>query len=417
MSHQKRRVAGTFIAGLDIGTTRTCAVIGELMGEGNRQTGLKILGVGQARSAGVRGERITNLEETTESIRKAMKEAELMAGVQVDRLYVGISGEHIHAWSSMGVVAVQDQEITPGDVARVHEVARAVALPPDTEMLHAIPVEYIVDHQRGIKDPVGMSGTRLEAEVYLVTCSATSAGNIKKAVTRAGYAVQEVVLEPLATARAVLTEDEKEVGAAMVEVGGSTTDTAVYFEGKIRHVAILPIGGVTVTQDLVKGLAIPFHEAQRAKEQSGAASPQFVDPQDMIEVAGTAPGQSRPVARELIAHICEQRLDELFGMIQQELDDQHLTDRLGAGIVLTGGSAALPGLVELAQQVFAAPVRLGVPGEGLGGLADSVGRPRFSTAAGLALWGIDRFQDTGQGVSTLTSGILSNVSAWIREFF
>lgn len=417
MNPSKRRMNGNFIAGLDIGTTRTCAVIGELVGEAGRQPGLKILGVGQARTAGIRGERITNLEETTESILAAMKEAELMAGIQVDRIHVGISGSHIQSWSSMGVVAVQDSEITPGDVARVHEVARAVALPPDTEMLHAIPVEYIVDHERGIKDPVGMSGTRLETEVYLVTCSATLSGNIKKAVTKAGYGVQDLVLEPLATARAVLTEDEKEVGAAMVEVGGSTTDVAVYYEGKIRHVAILPIGGGTVTQDLVKGLAIPFHEAQKVKEAHGAASPQFVDPQDVIEVAGTAPGQTRPVARELIAHIAEQRLDELFGLIQQELDDQGLSDKLGAGIVLTGGSAALPGLVELAQQVFAAPVRLGVPGEGLSGLADSVGRPRFATSAGLALWGVDRFHETGQGASTIASGLVSTVTAWVREFF
>lgn len=417
MTEKRRRMSGSFIAGLDIGTTRTNAVIGEVVVEAGRVPGLKILGVGQARTAGMRGERITNLEETTESIRTALKEAELMAGVQVDRPFVGISGDHVRSWSSMGVVAVQDQEITPGDVARVHEVAQAVALPPDTEMLHAIPVEYIVDHQRGIKDPVGMSGTRLETEVYLVTCSATAAENIRKAVTRAGYGVQDLVLEPLATARAVLTEDEKEVGAAMVEVGGSTTDVAVYYEGKIRHVAIIPIGGTTVTQDLVKGLAIPFHEAQKAKEKFGAASAQFVDPQDMIEVAGTAPGQTRPVARELIAHIAEQRLDELFGMVQHELDQHGFSQRLGAGIVLTGGSAVLPGIVELAQQVFAAPVRLGVPGEGLGGLADSVGRPRFSTAVGLALWGVDRFQETGQGVSTLTSGVVSKVSAWIREFF
>lgn len=417
MKAKKRGLSGTFIAGLDLGTTKTCAVIGEVVGEGNRQPGLKVLGVGQARTAGMRGERITNLEETTESIRSAMKEAELMAGIRVDRLYVGISGDHVRAWGSMGVVAVQDQEITPGDVRRVHEVARAVALPPDTEMLHAIPVEYIVDHQRGIKDPIGMSGTRLEADVHLVTCSATAASNIRKTVTKAGYGVQELVLEPLATARAVLTEDEKEVGAAMVEVGGGTTEVAVYYEGKIRHVAILPIGGATVTQDLVKGLAIPFHEAEKAKLQHGAASPQFVDPQDMIEVAGTAPGQTRPVARELIAHIAEQRLDELFGLVQQDLDEHGIGEKLGAGIVLTGGSAALPGLVEVAQQVFAAPVRLGVPGEGLSGLADSVGRPRFSTAAGLALWGIDRFQETGQGVSTVASGVLSTVSAWIREFF
>ncbi len=405
------------IAGLDIGTTKTVAVIGELTGEPRRNPGLKILGVGQARTTGVRGERVTNLEETTESIRAAIQEAELMAGVEVDRVFAGLSGEHVRAWSSMGVVAVQDDEITPGDVNRVHEVARAVALPPDQEMLHAIPVEYIVDHQRGIKDPVGMSGTRLEAEVYLVTCSATAAGNIRKAVTRAGYGVQEVVLEALGTARGVLTEDEKEVGAAMVEVGGTTTDLAIYYEGKLRHIAILPVGGQTVTQDLVKGLSIPFHEAHKAKEQHGAASAQFVDPQETVEVPGPAPGQTRHVARELIAHICEQRLDELFGLVQKELEEQGLTDKLGAGVVLTGGSAAMPGLVELAQQVFAAPVRLGVPAEGLSGLADAVARPRFAAATGLALWGTERFAETGEGASTLTSGVAAKVMAWIKEFF
>ena len=405
------------IAGLDIGTTKTVSVIGELTGEPRRNPGLKILGVGQARTAGVRGERVTNLEETTESIRAAIKEAELMAGVEVDRVYVGLSGEHVRAWSSMGVVAVQDDEITPGDVNRVHEVARAVALNPDAEMLHAIPVEYIVDHQRGIKDPVGMNGTRLEAEVYLVTCSTVAASNIRKAVTRAGYGVQEVVLEAVATARAVLTEDEKEVGAAMVEIGGTTTDVAIYYEGKIRHVAVLPIGGQTVTQDLVKGLSIPFHEAQKAKEQFGAASAQFVDPQETVEVPGPAPGQTRHVARELIAHIAEQRLDELFSMVQKEIDDHGMSDKLGAGIVLTGGAAAMPGLVELAQQVFAAPVRLGVPSEGLSGLADSVARPRFAAGAGLALWGSERFAETGEGSSTLASGVMTKITAWIKEFF
>lgn len=410
-------MSGNFIAGLDIGTSRTCAVIGELVGENNRQPGLKILGVGQARTSGIRGERITNLEETTESILAAMKEAELMAGVHVDRLWAGVSGEEIRSWASMGVVAVQDHEITPGDVARVHEVARAVPMQQDAELVHAIPVEYEVDHQGGIKDPVGMSGTRLEAEVHLVTCSATAAGNIRKAVTKAGYGLQDLVLESLATSRAVLTEDEKEVGAAMLEIGAGTSDLAVYYEGKIRHVSIIPIGGSTITQDLVRGLAIPFHEAQRVKEQHGAASPQFVDPQDMVEVVGTAPGQMRPVARELIAHIAEQRLDELFSAVQKALDDNGLADRLGAGIVITGGSAALPGVVQLAQQVFAAPVRLGVPHEGLSGLADSVARPRFSTAAGLALWGVDHFHETGQGVSNFTSGILSTARSWILEFF
>jgi len=405
------------IAGLDIGSTRTCAVIAEVSGEAARRPALKILGVGQARTTGMRREVMTHIEETTESIRRALKEAELMAGVTVDRVYAGIGGDHVEARSSIGVVAVGDDEIRPADVARVHEVARAVALPPDRELLHAIPQEYVVDHQGGIKDPVGMSGTRLETEVHLVTCSASAAGNLRKAVSRAGYRLQEMVLEPLASARAVLTEDEKEVGVAMVEMGGGSTDVVAYYEGKIRHLVILPVGGITVTGDLVKGLSIPFAEAHRCKETHAVAFTGLVDPQETVEVPGPGPGQTRHVARELIAHIVEQRLDELFGMVREELDSQGLGGKLGAGIVLTGGATALQGTLELAQQVFAAPVRLGMPGEGLAGLADAVARPRFATATGLALYGFDRFLETGEGASTLTSGVLGKVGAWLREFF
>jgi cell division protein FtsA len=405
------------IVALDIGTTKTCAVIGELTGDVRRRPGLKILGVGQARTSGMRREVVTHIEETTESVRRAVKEAELMAGVTVDRVYAGIAGQHIQAFSSSGVVAVSGEEVTASDVSRVHEVARAVALPPDRELLHAIPQEYMVDHQGGIKDPLGMAGTRLAAEVYLVTSASASTTNIRKAVSRAGYRVQELVLEPLASARAVLTEDEKEVGVAMVEMGGGTTDLAVFFEGKIRHVAILPFGGLTVTNDLVKGLSIPFAEAQKAKEQFGAAFAQMVDPQETVELPGPSPGQRRHVARELIAHIVEQRLDEMFGLVHEELDRADLLDKLGAGIVLTGGTTTLPGTVELAQQVFAAPVRAGRPEEGLTGLADSVALPRFATAVGLALYGADRFEETGEGASTLTSGLVTKVAAWLKEFF
>jgi len=405
------------IAALDIGTTKTCAVICDLSGESQRRPGLKVLGVGQARTSGMRREVVTHIEETTESVRKAVKEAELMAGATVDRVYAGIAGDHIQAFSSTGVVAVGGEEVSAQDVNRVHEVARAVALPPDRELLHAIPQEYKVDHQGGIKDPMGMAGTRLEAEVYLVTSGSASTTNIRKAVSRAGFRVQELVLEPLASARAVLTEDEKEVGVAMVELGGGTTDVAVYFEGKIRHVGILPFGGLTVTNDLVKGLSIPFAEAQKAKEQYGAAFAQMVDPQETVELPGPSPGQRRHVARELIAHIVEQRLDEMFGLVQEELERHQLMDKLGAGIVLTGGATAIPGIVELAQQVFAAPVRAGVPGEGLTGLADSVALPRFATVAGLALYGADRFLETGEGASTLTSGVVSKMAAWLKEFF
>lgn len=408
---------GNLIGALDIGTTKTCAVIGELTGDPPRRSGLKVLGVGQARTSGMRREVVTHIEETTDSVRKAMKEAELMAGATVDRIYAGISGEHIQAFSSSGVVAVGGEEVMASDVHRVHEVAQAVALPPDRELLHAIPQEYMVDHQGGIKDPVGMAGTRLEAEVYLVTSALAASTNIRKAVARAGYRVQELVLEPLACSRAVLTEDEKEVGVAMVEMGGGTTDLAVFYEGKIRHLASLPFGGLTVTNDLVRGLSIPFAEAQRAKEQFGAAFAQMVDPQETVELPGPSPGQRRHVARELIAHIVEQRLDEMFGMVQDDLDRAGVLDKLGAGIVLTGGTTTLQGTVELAQQVFAAPVRAGQPGEGLTGLADSVAFPRFATVAGLALYGVDRFKETGEGASTLTSGLVTKIAAWLKEFF
>jgi cell division protein FtsA len=409
-------VRSNLIAGLDIGTTNTCAVIGEIIGD-PRRPGLTILGVGQARTGGRRGGMVTNIDEITESVRASMKEAELMAGVSVDRVYAGIGGDHIRATNSMGVVAISEDDVTADDVERVHIVARAVALPPDREMIHAIPQEYRVDNLRGIKDPVGMAGVRLEAEVFLVTCQITGSANICKAVNRVGYRVQELVLEPLAGGRAVLTEDEKEVGVAMVEIGASTTDVAAYYEGKVQHVAILPFGGSTLTADLVRGLSVPYAEARRAKEQYGIAFAQLVDPRETIEMPGPSPGQMRAVARELIAHIVEQRLDEMFGIVHQELESEGLLDKLGAGIVLTGGTVAIPGIVELAQQIFASPVRLGVPSEGLGGLADSVRRPRFAVAAGLALWGADRFAETGRGASTLTSGVFTKLGTWLKEFF
>ena len=404
------------IAGLDIGTTNTCAVIGETVGD-PRRPGLTILGVGQTRTEGLRGDMVTNIEEITESVRASMKEAELMAGVSVDRVYAGIGGDYVRAWNSMGVVAISEDEVSRDDMERVHIVARAVALPADREMVHAIPQEYRVDDQQGIKDPLGMAGVRLEAEVFLVTCQIAGSTNIRKAVNQAGYCVQEMVLEPLAGGRAVLTEDEKEVGVVMVEIGASTTDVVAYYEGKVQHVSILPFGGKTLTADLVRGLSVPYAEAKKAKEQYGIAFAQMVDPRETVEMPGPSPGQMRAIARELIAHIIEQRLDEMFVIVQAELESQGLLDKLGAGVVLSGGTVAIPGVVELAQQIFASPVRIGLPAENLGGLADSVRRPRFSIATGLALWGADRFAETGKGASTVSSGVFTKLGTWLKEFF
>ena len=409
-------MSSILIAGVDLGMTKTCAVIAEVHEDPFLRRDLKILGVGQAHSTGMR-QTVTHIEEATNSVRAAMQEAELMAGARVDRVYVGISGEHVRAATSPGVVAVMDEEISFFDLKRVHEVARAVAHPPDRELLHAIPQDYIVDERAGIKDPVGMEGTRLEADVYLVTCTSSAADNIRKSVQRAGYRVQELVLESLAAARSVLTEDEKEVGVAMVELGACTTNLAVYCDGELRHLAVLPFGGTTITNDLVKGLSIPFAEARRAKEHYGVAFAQLVDPQETVELPGPGPGQIRHVARELIAHVVEQRLDEMFGLIHEELEREGLLNKLAAGIVLTGGASTLYGTVELAQQVFAAPVRSGIPGEGLAVLADAVGRPKFATAAGLVLYGADRYEESGEGASSLASGLMSKVWAWLKEFF
>lgn len=405
------------IAALDIGTTKTCAVIAELVTEGRRRPELRILGVGQARTGGVRRDVVTHIEETTDSIQRAIKEAELMAGAEVDRLWCSIGGDHIQAFTSMGVVAIQGEDITRGDLGRVHEVARAVALPPDREFLHALPQDYRVDHQSGIKDPVGMSGVRLEAEVYLVTCAAAAATNLRKAVNRAGYRIQGLVLSPFATARAVLTEDEKEVGVVLVCIGASTTEIVAFHEGRITHLGVLPIGGDTITNDLVRGLSLPFAEAQRAKETYGVAFSRLVDPQETVELPGPGPNQRREVARELIAHIIEQRLDEIFGLVYQQLEHAQALDRLGAGVVLTGGTSGLDGVTDMAQQCFSAPVRLGAPGDGLSGIADVVGRPRFATVSGTALLGGDRFHETGEGASTASSQWLTRIGAWIREFF
>jgi cell division protein FtsA len=409
------------VAGLDLGSTKTAAVIAEVSGDSPETVEAKILGVGQARTSGIRREVVTDIEATTDSVRKAVKEAELMAGVSVERLYTGIAGEHIHGRASTGVVAVGGQEITARDVERVHEVARAVVIPADRELLHAIPQEYLVDGQGGIRDPVGMAGTRLEAEVFILTRSATAGQNIRKSVDRAGYRIADLVFEPLASSLAVLSDEEKEIGVAQVELGGGTTDLAIFHERKIRHLATLPWGGATVTNDIVKGLSLPYGEAARAKERWGVARASMVDPREHFDLPGTSGGPDRQIARELLAHIIEQRLDEIFGLVAQEIERSGLAEKLGAGVVLTGGGASLEGVCELAEGSFSSAVRVGVPGEGMRGLADTVRRPKFATAAGLVLYGARREINEGMGgragAGASVNGVIKWMRDWLTDFF
>ena len=402
-------------AGLDVGSAFTRAVIGELGRDRYRPT-LGVLGVGRTPTVGVRRNVVTDLEDATECIRTTLREAEVMAGVRLDRVYVGVSGDHISVDRSSGVVAVAAEEIVPRDIDRVHAVAQAVALPEDRELLHAVPKDYFVDYHGGIGDPVGMSGTRLETELYLITGASAVVGNLTRAVEKAGFRVQGRVFEPLATARAVLAEDEKELGVAMVDIGGASTGISVHYEGKIRDLGVLPFGGSTITGDLIRGLSVPFADAHRVKEIHGTASAGQVDPVEKVRLPGVN-GRGRVVPRSYVAELIERRLGHMFRQIDRVLRESYPRGALGAGVVLTGGVAATPGICELARDQLAAPVRTGLPTECLAGLADLVARPGFATAAGLALYGADRFLETGEGASTMASGLVTRAVSWLREFF
>src|SRR3954447_5153341 len=352
------------IAGLDIGSAKTTAVIGQAVpGDARSGAYLKILGVGQARTTGLRRGIVSDIEETTRSIRKAVEDAERMAGTKIDALYAGIAGEHVRAMISKGIVAVNGDEISKADVDRANEVARAQPVPQDRELLHAIPQEYSVDKNQGIRDPIGMIGTRLETEMYLVTIGASPAMNLRKSVERAGYHVRELVLEPLASALSVLTEDEKELGVALVEMGAGTTDMAVFHEGKIRYLGTVNYGGNNVTSDIVQGLGVTQADAERLKEKFGCAYEPLVNPGDVIQLPSTVAQGERHIPREVLAHIIHQRMDEIFNLVHAEIQKAGYAARLSGGIVVTGGAAAMQGVSELATDVFGTGVRIGVPTE------------------------------------------------------
>jgi cell division protein FtsA len=409
------------VAGLDIGSSKTTAIIGEVVGELPKHPQIKVLGVGQARTTGMRRGVVADIEETTRSIRKAVQDAERMAGVQINEVYCGIAGEHVQAMISKGIVAVSGDEINKSDVDRANEVARAQAIPAERELLHAIPQEYSVDKNHGIRDPIGMAGTRLETEMYLVTIGSSPAANLRKSVEKAGYNVRELVLEPLASALAVLTEDEKELGIALVEMGAGTTDLAIFQEGKIRHLGTIAFGGNNVTSDIVHGLGVTQADAERLKERYGCAYEPMVDPSAVIELPSTVAQGDRQIPRELLAHIIHQRMDEIFAMVQKEIASAGYAGKLSAGVVLTGGASAMQGSAELAADVFGAGVRVGVPTEKLTGLSDSVEAPRFSTAVGLAQYGASRIalgaaSSVRKGAGKM-EGVVERLKFWLQDFW
>jgi cell division protein FtsA len=381
----------TFV-GLDIGTTKISCIIADQAANGD----MRVVGVGNAPSEGLRRGVVVDLDKTVTSIQRAVEESERMAGIDVKGVYAGIAGDHIRSINSRGVIAVarKDNEIAPADVDRVVEAAKAIAIPMDREIIHVIPQEFIVDDQDGIKDPVGMSGVRLEAEVHIITGAVTSAKNICRAIQRAGLKVYDLVLEPLASAQAVLDDDERGLGVVLLDIGGGTTDVAVFHEGTIRHTAIIPYGGANVTSDIAIGLRTPIDKAEAIKIQFGSALVSLVPAEELLAVAGVGGRTDREISRHVLASMIEPRMEEIFALANKEVRKNHFAELLGGGVVLTGGTSLLPGIADLAEQVFEMPVRLGSP-RGIGGLAENVADPRFSTGVGLVLHAA--LQESGNG--------------------
>ena len=402
------------IVGLDIGTSKVVAIVGEIATDG----GIEIIGIGSHPSKGLKKGVVVNIESTVHSIQRAVEEAELMAGCQIHSVYAGIAGSHIRSLNSHGIVAIRDKEVTPNDVERVIDAARAVAIPADQKILHILPQEFVIDDQDGIREPVGMCGVRLEAKVHMVTGAVSAAQNIVKCVRRCGLEVDDIILEQLASSYSVLTEDEKDLGVCLVDIGGGTTDIAIFTEGSIRHTAVIPIAGDQVTNDIAVALRTPTQYAEEIKIKYACALTQLAARDESIEVPSVGDRPPRRLARQTLAEVVEPRYEELLTLVQAELRRSGFEDLIAAGIVLTGGSSKIEGLVDLAEEVFHMPVRLGVP-QSVMGLADVVRNPIYETGVGLLLFGSqNRVQrafeaDFGRGVR----GVWERMKSWFQGNF
>ena len=401
------------IASLDIGTTKICVVIAKL----HENNDLEIIGLGHESSYGLSKGMIINIDSTVKSIKKAVEEAELMAGVEVSGLTVGIAGGQIEGINSRGVIAIsrKDAEITEDDIRRVIDTAQSVSIPADKEILHVIPQEFIVDELEGIMDPLGMSGVRLEAEVHLVTCLKSATNNIRKAVTRAGYEVDEIVLQPIASAEAVLNDDEKELGAVVVDIGGGTTDLLMYIGNSIWYTHVIPLGGSNVTKDVSYGLRTPNTSAEMIKKQYGSALGEIIDDNDYFEVPLVGGRPPDKVSRKMLANIIEPRIEELFSMVKEALEKTNYLSKIAAGVVLTGGGSQCEGTVQLVEKVLGQPTRVGSP-VNVTGLSDKINDPMFATAVGLARFTAGENDDYRPGMSA-SNTIFNKIAGFFKEFF
>lgn len=399
------------IVGLDIGTSKVVAIVGEISPEGE----LSIVGIGSNKSVGLKKGVVVNIESTVQSIQRAIEEAELMAGCQIHSVYVGIAGSHIRSLNSHGIVAIKDREVFSQDLDRVIDAAQAVAIPADQKILHILPQEYLIDEQEGVKEPLGMSGVRLEAKVHLVTCAVNAAQNIEKCIRRCGLDVEDVILEQLASSHSVLTEDEKELGVCLVDIGGGTTDIAIFSEGAIRHTGVIPIAGDQVTNDIAMALRTPTQHAEEIKIRYACALAKLTGVEETIKVPSVGERPARDLSRQALAEVVEPRYDELFTLVQAELRRSGFEDIVAAGIVLTGGTAKMEGVVDLAEEIFHMPVRLGAP-QNVQGLKDIVNNPIYSTGVGLLLYGKDKSKDHVY-VGEEHESLGSKIKSWFKSNF
>ena len=395
------------IVGLDIGTSKVAAVVGEVSPTGE----LEVIGIGSHASHGLKKGVVVNIESTVQSIQRAVEEAELMVGSEIESVYAGIAGSHIRGMNSHGIVAVRDREVYPQDIERVIDAAQAVAIPADQKLLHVLPQEYLVDSQEGVKEPLGMSGVRLEAKVHLVHCAANAVQNIEKCIERCGLVVDDIILEQLASSYSTLSDDERNLGVCLVDIGGGTTDIAVFTDGAIRHTAVIPIAGDQVTNDIAMTLRTPTPSAEEIKVKWACALTQLAKPTETIRVPGAGDRPPRELSRQTLAEVVESRYEELFRLVQAELRRSGYEQLIASGVVLTGGAAKMEGVVELAEEVFHVPVCLAVPG-GVAGLSDIVRNPIYATGVGLLMYGWRQERELG-GRSKARKGLFARMKNWI----